>query len=653
MMNVTAAAGNANFTGVGADGMSAGSLQVLQAPLKDILSTSKAANPEHVLLELDDDQITTLESYLGSKILDGAQARDRRIKRYAKIDRIISTWQKLNAEDSKREESEDATGNLQSIPFNLPVLATHLDDMVSYYAEALSPISNPFFSASGDESVVELLSKLNRDAVARDYYAELSLSVRSLLKYNLGGFRLYWDTAVVNGKQVGQPGNRWKGLDLYNTIWDSSVRNPKDVACKGEYAATIDVQNRLEIMRKVLEGKYVRLEKEMSDGTVGTRAQFYKEASVAADMTEDGQDQRTSTGSQAASMNWGSYGLGTVGDAGPNIDGYERVEMCCWVIPAQFGLLTDAERDELKLNGVNPETHLELWEFTFVSGKLVNAEPQMSREAQMNGERVELPFFLSWLKQDQLKEAQRSFMELMRGFQRFSSSMYNIYVAGMKKNVWGLSIVDESIIDATGIKKGQVTGVLPTKQSGRDVRAAFQNITANAGVDQALQAVDSALGMKDKFFPSQAMPAQVAGLDRAVKSQVAGVMQGATRGMRTSLRILDSSLMLPTRMGAYRNLKLYDKEGIDQLTDEAVAKLTGSGIESMEAERVSEVLWQLMYAIIQNQEAMQVFDVPAIMTYLGRVGNLSVDLGQFARQPPPAAGATPPEGQLPPEGQPA
>jgi hypothetical protein len=102
-------------------------------------------------------------------------------------------------------------------------------------------------------------------------------------------------------------------------------------------------------------------------------------------------------------------------------------------------------------------------------------------------------------------------------------------------------------------------------------------------------------------------------------------------------------------MGAYRNLKLYDKEGIDQLTDEDVAKLTGSGIESMEAERVSEVLWQLMYAIIQNQEAMQVFDVPAIMTYLGRVGNLSVDLGQFARQPPAQeAPPTPPTDQQPP-----
>jgi hypothetical protein len=131
------------------------------------------------------------------------------------------------------------------------------------------------------------------------------------------------------------------------------------------------------------------------------------------------------------------------------------------------------------------------------------------------------------------------------------------------------------------------------------------------------------------------MPAAVAGIDRAVKSQVNTVVQGATRSMRTLLRTLDSSLMLPTRMGGYRNLKRNDPVGIEELTDEDVAKLMGSGIESMEAERVSEILWQLMYAIIQNQEAMQVFNVPLILTYLGRVGNLSVDLGSFARQPPP------------------
>jgi hypothetical protein len=268
----------------------------------------------------------------------------------------------------------------------------------------------------------------------------------------------------------------------------------------------------------------------------------------------------------------------------------------------------------------------------------------MDRKKLLQGEMVELPIYLSFLTRDQLKEAQRSFMELMRGFQRFSSAMYNIYIAGQRKNVWGLKVADSTAIDTTQLKNGDVTGVIHTKQPGRDVRSALMQLDSNSGVENALQSVDSSLNLKDKFFPSQAMPAAVAGIDRAVKSQVNTVVQGATRSMRTLLRTLDSSLMLPTRMGGYRNLKRNDPVGIEELTDEDVAKLMGSGIESMEAERVSEILWQLMYAIIQNQEAMQVFNVPLILTYLGRVGNLSVDLGSFARQPPP-----PPAGV---EGQP-
>jgi len=90
--------------------------------------------------------------------------------------------------------------------------------------------------------------------------------------------------------------------------------------------------------------------------------------------------------------------------------------------------------------------------------------------------------------------------------------------------------------------------------------------------------------------------------------------------------------MLPTRLAAYRNLKKWDKTGIESLNDEEVAKVLGSGIESMESERIAEALWQLMYAIIQNQESMERFDVPDMLTYISRVQNLSVDLGRFYRQ---------------------
>lgn len=118
------------------------------------------------------------------------------------------------------------------------------------------------------------------------------------------------------------------------------------------------------------------------------------------------------------------------------------------------------------------------------------------------------------------------------------------------------------------------------------------------------------------------------------------------------LRTVDSSLMLPTRLQAYRNLKRYDADGMEKVTDEMVSKMLGSGIESIEAERVTEALWNLLQSIIQNVESMQIFSVPLILSYLSRVMNLSVDLGQFAKQQAAPAG-TPPEGGAPPAAAPA
>lgn len=642
--------GGAPYTGVAAGLSDSASYK----PMTVEAQYTKTAGAGHLLNELSEEQFMALSSYVSARLAAGKTARDRRISRYAKIDKLISTYQRLSAEDSKREAAEDNTGRHQALPMNLPILSAALTDMTSYFAEAIAPIANPFFSADGDQAVAGLLKKFNRDAAARNYFGELTMTIRSLLKYNLGGFRLDWDTGIEYGKQVGPVGNHWKSLDLYNTLWDPSVRKPTDVATKGEWAATVDLVNRLEIMRRSIAGEWVGLEDIVVKGVeTGSQSKYYKESAISAGIGQEGQDTRTSAG--AESVNWSGYGLGLATDMGPEVDGFERVDMCIWLIPCQFGLLTRAEEAVLESADINPDTFIECWRITIVNDKIVNAEPLVNRTFAIQNEKIELPFYLSFLTRDQLKEAQRSIMELQKGFQRFGSAMFNIYIAGMRKNVYGTKVVDTSAIDDSQLKPGEVAGIIKTKQQGRDVRSAIVELNGAAGVEQTLQAVDTSMNLKDKFFPSQALPSQVAGIDRAVKSQVHTVVHGATRALRTILRELDSTLMLPSRMGGYRNLKRLDKDGIEMLTDEDVAKLMGSGIESMEAERVSEVLWQLLYAIIQNQEAMQVFDVPKILSYLGRVGNLSVDLGSFTRQPAPtpapdgnqAPGVSPQQGQAP------
>jgi hypothetical protein len=628
------AVSGAPYVGVSEGAVDAAALTPLHISEADIKSEAESEGSlANYVSRLNQEQKIKLTDYLKGRLAAGAMTRNNRAQRYAKIDRTISTWQKLDPDDSKREKIEDATGKQQALPFNLPVLASHLNDMVSYFAEAIAPISNPFFTTSGEAGITELAKKMNRDAQARDYYGELALTLRSLLKYNIGGFKIEWENAEAGGSTSAQSGNRWTHLDMYNTLWDPSIRNPRNVACKGEWAATVELTNRLDLMEKSLSGEWVGLESLLASNQHGQRKTiFYREPAVEAALGEQGMDSHT-TSTTDRKIDWASYGLGLATDLGPEVDGFELVDMYCWIVPDQFGLLSEEEKAQIEgTDARSPKAFLELWRFKIVNDCLVDAVPLKPREDTIAGERPEIPIYLAYLTQDQLKEAQRSFMELMKGFQRFASNMYNIYIAGMRKNVWGIKGVDPQMFDPSPLKSGDTVGVLVSKTPGRDVRSGVIALDQSSGVENALGAVSQTLELKNQFFPSQALPSQIAGIDRAVKSQVATVIQGAQRTLRMLVRTLDSSLMLPTRLAAYRNLKKWDKTGIESLNDEEVAKVLGSGIESMESERIAEALWQLMYAIIQNQESMERFDVPDMLTYISRVQNLSVDLGRFYRQ---------------------
>src|SRR6478736_5282148 len=254
-------AGGAPFVGVSGPGGGATELTPLTLKSSEVKKNARLVTPGgNVISELNEEQQNSLASYLSGRLQAGATARNRRIVRYSKIDRLISTWQKLDPENSERERIEDNSGKQMALPMNLPVLATHLNDMVSYFAEAMAPISAPFFSANGDTSVQGLLAKFNKDAKASDYFSELQLTLRSLLKYNLGGFRLDWWDGSQYGRQAGDPGNFHKHLDMYNTFWDPSIRDPKQVSRKAEWVATVCLENRLEIVRQSLAGTWVGLD---------------------------------------------------------------------------------------------------------------------------------------------------------------------------------------------------------------------------------------------------------------------------------------------------------------------------------------------------------------------------------------------------------
>lgn len=627
-----------------------GTSDPLTVDLKKLESLQgRAVDENPALSSLSTAELESLTKWLVTRLGTGGDNREARVSRYQAIDRAISTWQKLSPDDSERARAEDNSGKQYALPLNLPILSGHLDDMASYFAEALAPISNPFTTADGDDRFQELTRALNKDALARDYYGELVLTIRSLLKYNVGGLTVEWEE--VNGATGVQPeGNSWKSLIMHNTLWDSSIKDPRHVSYKAEWAAYVCEVNRLEIVRKAVSGEWVNLETYMEHPTLGYS--LYRDPSHAVP-TIDGRDARTYANGETISteQQWQEFGLGD-SFGGEGAKASELTRMYCWIVPDQFGLLGENFKAELENRDMEPSGFLELWQFEIINAQtIVSARPVLSRTITIDGTRPRIPMYMAYMTSDQLGEAQRSTLELMNGLQRFSSAMMNIYVAGMRNNVWGTRAYDPQMFDGEQLKTGDTAGLLKSKLSGRDVRTGLMRLDSSSGVGEALQGVNSALDLKQNLFPSQGLPNQVAGMDRAVTSQVATVVQGAQRSMRMLLRLLDSSLMMPTRIQAFQNLKAAAAGVYTDVTEEDVAKSFGSGIESMEAERITEALWRLLNSIVQNQEAAQTFNVPVIMAYLGRTLNLSADMSQFVRQPeqpPQGEGAPPPAPGQPP-----
>src|SRR3546814_7835985 len=71
------------------------------------------------------------------------------------------------------------------------------------------------------------------------------------------------------------------------------------------------------------------------------------------------------------------------------------------------------------------------------------------------------------------------------------------------------------------------------------------------------------MDLTNQFFPTQSAPSQIAGIDRAISSQVAAVQQGVNRRQHKGARLLDDTMMRPMRAGMYFNIVQYQEDGVE------------------------------------------------------------------------------------------
>lgn len=586
-----------------------------------------------------------LVDYLTSRLNLGKEGRDQRVKRYSQIDRDVAAFLKLDDEDRKRQMEHERTGNPQATKVSLPLMFVHLDDMMTYYAQTFAPNRGMFYHSADPKEAPEatqIVTIMNNHAVYSGYYRQLLRAIWSILKYNTGGVWNSWDrdygpglVAQLNGttaltQKLVFAGNRIEAIDMYNFLCDPSVEMV-DLHKDGEWVAQAYMRSHYWLKARCMEERFYNCESFL-DGELpatGVAATYFKDPPMESRLDNDD--------SQGKSFSWYSYITGV--DSYMLNGAFELVRMYIRINPNDFGLIPGTNAEKKSRN------RYEIWRFTLLNGeRIIECE-------YMNNMHGHLPAYIGLLNDDNMKEAAKSVAEILNPLQQFSSFLLNVHVLANRKNIYGTTYYDPSCIDMDSIPQGEVAARVPIKPQGwgRDIRTMVQYDSKALDTKQTLGDLQGMMSIIDQFFPTQSLPSQIAGIDRAVDSQVAAVQQGSNRRQQKGARVIDESMLRPMRCGMYYNIVQYQQDNVEvadfytgktntvdltKLRDTNLSLIIGQGLKALDRQAMQTQLREIIFALIQAPTASQRIDLLGLLDYWTTMMDLEMNLKQFEVVPP-------------------
>lgn len=602
-----------------------------------------------------------LRDFVFTRMMYAAAERDRRLPRYIQVDKQIYGWIRLAKEDEKRKAKTDDTGHPYAIPQHMPLTLLHLQDKMAYYSGIFAPTRGMFQHVGDAEEQVKgqtLLKVMNQHAQHAGYYTELMRALLDLNKYQIGGLLVEWDMEpgyeVVRGSQglettpkVVWEGNRTKAIDLYNAFWQPGVK-PTQVDLKSEYFATVEPITYYEIQKKGSSGEWLNVEaalrspkQSQTEANIGHRTSFYRYPPKELRLGED------VLSASGGPWQYLAAGNSNFADLESQQGISELMNVWIWLNPYEHSLVVRDKENRVKRN------RLELWKLQFINAQwLVSAE----HVTNVHGR---IPVSIGLMSNDSLDEWQKSPAEIMRSLQDFLSFLLNTHISGVRKNLWGMIFYNPDMIDLSSIPEGEVAARIPVKPTGQDIPLDRAVYHADNQVDtrQTMQDFQNLLGVIQQLMPTQALPSQIAGIDRAVDRQVAAVVQGGNRPMQMQARFIDETLLRNWRTLLFFNILQFqedvdlplddgntEKVNADSFSGVSLQYLLGQGLKALDKQLVAQEFQRMILAIMQSQIAAQEFDVVALIDAWSDYLDIEIDLTQFRKQAPaaPAQGAIDP-----------
>lgn len=587
-----------------------------------------------------------LLEYLQQRLLLGKNNRDGKLDRLTKIDQSVAGWMRLSDEDRKRIAKKEQDGSPAPVAQNLPLSWVHLDDMMTFYAQTFAPNRGMFYHTGKPGEVDEagqIVTLMNNHAIYAGYYREVLLGIFSLLKYNEGGFLVNWSKdsgpkAVEDGTgntqlsiQLRWEGNRMESLDMYNLLVDPSV-HPTKLHVDGEFAATCSLRSHYWLQRKAHQGVYYNVREALDSDAGKSECKYYRNPAQVARFDSD--DTRAGT-------NW----VSVLSESPTHLQnsGFELVEIYIRINPVEFGLLDTSK------GAATNRSRYEVWRFTVLNDSTI------IEATYMNNVHDYLPFFMGLINDDVMSTSAKSNAEVLTPLQDFASFLMNIHIAACRANVFGLTVYDPTFVDLSKLAPGEVAARLAVKPSGygRDIRTAIWDKNNTLDTKQTLGDLQGVIEIINQFFPTQALPSQIAGIDRAVSDQVAAVQQGANRRQQKTARLLDDSLFRNVRFCMYYNIIQYQPTEaqvidfftgkpvqiqLDKLRNTDLPYIIGQGLKAIDRQAAAQMLQNVIFALIQAPQAAQQIDLLGLIDYWTSMIDIDIDMKQFQLQQQPAVG---------------
>lgn len=595
-----------------------------------------------------------LLQYCKARLAGDSENRDQRVQKYSRIDRDVAAWVRLSQEDKKRKDKHDADGSPQATQVSLPLTWVHIDDMMTYYAQTFAPNRGMFYhtaSPEDAEGASQLVALMNNHAIYGSYYRHLLRAIFNILKYNVGGLVANWATDYgprlemdLDGTtRVGtQPifnGNKIAAIDMYNLFFDPAVEL-SNLHKDGEWFAIAEMKSHYWLKNKCLEEVYFNCGDLLDGEEQSFQASYYKDPPVESKIAVD-----ESAG--GGGVNWFSWLSGSETYLVNNA--FELVTMYIRINPNDFGLVEGGREARAARN------RYETWRIVMLNGERLI---QVQHMPNIHGY---LPGFFGLVNDDFMRDAAKAPAEILNPLQQFASFLLNAHVLANRKNLFGTTYYDPSRLDYGKIPDGEVAARVPVRPQGygQDIRTMVYKENQPLDTKQTLGDFQGIMEVINQFFPTQSLPSQIAGIDRAVTDQVAAVQQGTTRRQQKGARLIDDTMMRPLRFALYYNIIQFLQEGeevadfftgrtqtidLQALRATSLVHLIGQGLKALDRAQVANQMREIIFALIQAPQAGERVDILALLDYWTSMQDVDVNMKQFEIQQPmqpaqPGAGA--------------